>query len=150
MAGAAQPLGEAVTYRLEQLDSAEPFVLSTSRPNPELLLASGRYRVEARYQAGNARSLREFELKAGQRLPLSLEFAAANVRLRLAAGAPGEPLWTIRDEAQRTVWASGQAESVATLQAGRYAIELETQEKQYRRVVELRAGETRLIELGND
>jgi hypothetical protein len=127
-------------------------VLSTSRANPELLLASGRYRIEARYQASNARSVREFELKAGQTLQLSLEFAAANVRLRLAggAGAPSEPFWTVRDEAQRTVWASGQAETVATLQAGRYSIELETQEKHYRRVVELKAGETRLIELGND
>ena len=152
LAGATQKIGDAVTYRIEQLDGAEPFVLNTSRPNPELLLASGRYRVEARYQVGNARSVREFELKAGQTLQLSLEFAAANVRLRLAGagGAPSEPFWTIRDEAQRAVWASGQAESVATLQAGRYAIELETQEKHYRRVVELRAGETRLIELGND
>src|SRR5262245_22554510 len=152
LAVAAQKIGDAVSYRIEQLDGAEPFVLNTSRPNPELLLASGRYRVEARYQVGNARSVREFELKAGQTLQLSLEFAAANVRLRLAGsgGAPSEPFWTIRDEAQRTVWASGQAESVATLQAGRYAIELETQEKHYRRVVELRAGETRLIELGND
>ena len=152
LAGGTQRIGDGVSYRIEQLDSAEPLVLSTSRANPELLLASGRYRIEARYQASNARSVREFELKAGQTLQLSLEFAAANVRLRLAggAGAPSEPFWTVRDEAQRTVWASGQAETVATLQAGRYSIELETQEKHYRRVVELKAGETRLIELGND
>src|SRR5262245_16147662 len=150
--GAAQKTGEPVSYRIEQLDSAEPITITTSRPSPELLLASGRYRIEARYQASNARSVREFELKPGQTLQLSLEFAAANVRLRLAGGvgAPSEPFWTVRDEAQRTVWASGQAESVATLQAGRYSIELETQEKHYRRVVELRAGETRLIELGNE
>jgi len=150
LAGTAQRLGEGVSYRIEQLDSAEPSLLSTSRPSPELLLASGRYRVEARYQSGNARSVREFDLKSGQTLQLNLEFAAANVRLRLAGGTLSEPLWTIRDEAQRTVWVSGQADSVATLQAGRYAIELETQEKHYRRVVDLRAGETRLIELGND
>src|SRR5262245_62124578 len=152
LAGAAQRIEEGVSYRIEQLDGAEPVVLNTSRANPELLLASGRYRIEARYQASNARSVREFELKPGQALQLSLEFAAANVRLRLAGGvsAQSEPFWTVRDEAQRTVWASGQAESVATLQAGRYSIELETQEKHYRRVVELRAGETRLIELGNE
>jgi Ca-activated chloride channel family protein len=150
--GAAQKTGEPVSYRIEQLDGAEPLTITTSRPAPELLLASGRYRVEARYAASNVRAVREFELKAGQTLPLALEFAAANVRLRLAggAGAPGDPLWTVRDEAGRTVWASGQPEPVAVLQAGRYAFEVETQEKRYQRVVELRAGEARLIELGND
>jgi hypothetical protein len=48
------------------------------------------------------------------------------------------------------VWASGQAEPTMTLQAGRYLIELETQEKRYRRLVELKAGESRLLELGTD
>jgi hypothetical protein len=115
-------------------------------------LASGRYRVEARYAASNVRTVREFELKGGQTLQLALEFAAANVRFRLAgsAGAQGDPFWTVRDEAGRTVWASGQLEPVAILQAGRYVLEVETQEKRYQRVVDLRAGEAQLIELGND
>src|SRR5262245_25319886 len=152
LAGAAQKTGEPVSYRIEQLDSAEPITITTSRPSPELLLASGRYRVEARYAASNVRTVREFELKGGQTLQLALEFAAANVRLRLAgsASAQGEPFWSVRDEAGRTVWASGQLEPVAILQAGRYALEVETQEKRYQRVVDLKAGETRLIELGND
>jgi hypothetical protein len=36
------------------------------------------------------------------------------------------------------------------LAAGRYLIEAQTQEKHYRRVVDVRPGETRLLELGND
>src|SRR5262249_29090880 len=125
LAGAAQRIDEGVSYRIEQLDAAEPAVLSTSRASPELLLGSRRYRTAGRSQASNARSGREFELKPGQTLQLSLEFAAASVRLRLAGGVgtQSEPFWTVRDEAQRTVWASGQADSVATLQAGRYSIE---------------------------
>ena len=153
LAGAQVRAGGALSYRIEQLDNAEPQVVTTSQPAPELLLASGRYRVEARYAATNARSVREIELKAGQTLSLSLDFAAANVRLRLVGGgAQSEPFWTIREEggAGRTVWATGQAEPTATLQAGRYLVQAETQDKQYRRLVELRAGETRLIELGND
>ena len=153
LAGAQVRAGGSLTYRIEQLDNPEPQVVTTSQPAPELLLASGRYRVEARYAATNARSVREIELKAGQTLALSLDFAAANVRLRLAGGgAQSEPFWTIREEggAGRTVWATGQAEPTATLQAGRYLVQAETQDKHYRRLVELRAGETRLIELGND
>jgi Ca-activated chloride channel homolog len=152
LAGAQVRAGGLLSYRIEQLDNAEPQVVTTSQPAPELLLASGRYRVEARYAATNARSVREIELKAGQTLSLSLDFAAANVRLRLAGGggAQSEPFWTIREEGGRTVWATGQAEPMATLQAGRYLVQAETQDKHYRRLVELRAGETRLIELGND
>jgi Ca-activated chloride channel homolog len=152
LAGAQQRLGDAVSYRVEQLDAAEPQSLSISQPAPELLLASGRYRIEARYAASNARAVREIELRAGQTLSLSMDFAAGNLRLRLAgsSGAHSEPFWTIREEGGRTVWATGQPEPTATLQAGRYLVELETQEKHYQRVVELRAGETRLIELGND
>jgi Ca-activated chloride channel family protein len=152
LAGGQQRLADLVSYRIEQLDSAEPLSLTTSRPAPELLLASGRYRVEARYAASNARAVREFELRPGQTLQLTMDFAAASVRLRLGSGAQGQndPLWTIREEAGRMVWASGQAEPTMTLQAGRYLIELETQEKRYRRLVELKAGESRLLELGAD
>ncbi len=152
LAGAPQRLGAAVSYRIEQLDGPEPQVVATSQPAPELVLGSGRYRIEARYAASNARAVREIELKAGQILPLTLDFAAGNLKLRLAgaAGAPSEPFWTIREEGGRTVWANGQPEPTAILQAGRYLVELETQEKHYQRVVDLKAGETRLIELGND
>lgn len=152
LAGTQQRIADQVSYRVEQLDGPEPVVVNSSQAAPELLLASGRYRIEARYRASNARATREIDLKAGQILPLTLDFVAANVKLRLtgAAQAQGEPFWTIREEGGRTVWASGQAEGTATLQVGRYLVELETQEKHYQRVVELRAGETRLVELGND
>jgi Ca-activated chloride channel homolog len=151
--GAAPAPGELVSYRVERLDGPTPEVVTTSRVAPVLVLAGGRYRVEGRYGAMNARAARDIEVKAGQTQQLTLEPQAAALRLRLLAnGAPvmTDVLWDIRDEAGATVWTTGQPEPAAVLQAGRYAVRAETREKRYDRAIELRAGESRLIEVPAD
>jgi hypothetical protein len=118
-----------------------------------LVLAGGRYRVEGRYGAMNARTVRDIEVKAGQTQQLTLEAQAAVVKLRLVAnGAPvmADVLWDIRDETGTTVWTTGQPEPAAVLQAGRYAVRAETREKRYDRAIELRTGESRVIEVAAD
>ena len=135
------------------LDGAAPEVITTSRAAPVLVLPGGRYRVEGRYGAMNARTVRDIEVKAGQTQQLTLEPQAAALRLRLVAnGLPvlAEVLWDIRDEAGATVWTTGQPEPSATLQAGRYSVRAETRDKRFDRAIELRAGESRLVELAAD
>jgi Ca-activated chloride channel homolog len=152
-AGGAPALSELVSYRVERLDSVPPEVITTSRAAPVLALPGGRYRVEGRYGAMNARTVREVEVKAGQTQQLTLEHQVAALKLRLVAnGAPvlAEVFWDIRDEAGATVWTTGQPEPSATLQAGRYSVRAETRDKRYDRAIELRAGESRLIELSAD
>jgi hypothetical protein len=58
--------------------------------------------------------------------------------------------WNVRDEAGRTVWTTGQHEPAATLQAGRYHVSAATRDKRYERAIELRPGESRLVELTAD
>ena len=148
---AGLPQGEAVSYRVERLDAVPPEVTVTSRPAPVLLLPGGRYRVEGRYGAMNARSVREIELKAGQGQHVVLEHQAASLKLRLTGSAgPAEVFWDIRDEAGQPVWTTGQIEPTATLQAGRYVVRAELREKRHERTVELRAGELKLLELAAD
>ena len=43
-----------------------------------------------------------------------------------------------------------QAEATANLPAGRYLVRLETRDKRYQRPVELRAGETKLLDIAPD
>jgi hypothetical protein len=148
--GATQALSELVSYRVERLDSFPPEVITTSRAAPVLVLPGGRYRVQGRYGAMNARTVRDVEVKAGQTQQLTLEHQAAALKLRLLAnGAPvqAEVFWDIRDEAGATVWTTGQSEPSATLQAGRYSVRAETRDKRYDRAIELRTGESRLVEL---
>jgi hypothetical protein len=135
---------------VERLDSFPPEVITTSRAAPVLVLPGGRYRVQGRYGAMNARTVRDVEVKAGQTQQLTLEHQAAALKLRLLAnGAPvqAEVSWDIRDEAGATVWTTGQSEPSATLQAGRYSVRAETRDKRYDRAIELRTGESRLVEL---
>jgi Ca-activated chloride channel family protein len=152
-AGAGQTPSEPVSYRIERLDGAQPEPFTTSRPAPTLLLPAGRYRVDGRYGAMNARVSREVEVKAGQLQQITLEPQAATLKLRLAArGAPvlADVFWDIRDETGVTVWTTGLAEPAAVLRAGRYTVRAETRDKRYDRTIELRAGESRLLELAAD
>ncbi len=153
LGGATPATGELVSYRVERLDGAAPEVITTSRATPVLVLPGGRYRVEGRYGAMNARTVRDIEVKAGQTQQLILEPQAAALRLRLVAnGAPvmSDVLWDIRDETGATVWTTGQPEPSAVLQAGRYAVRAETRDKRYDRVIDLKAGESRLVEVAAD
>lgn len=150
MAGAPTP-SEPVSYRVERMGGSSPFdVITTSRSSPVLLLPGGRYRVEGRYGAMNARVVREVEIKAGQTQQLTLEHQAASLKLRLigsGGAAVQEVFWDVKDEAGATVWTTGQAEPSATLQAGRYRVRAETRDKRFDRAVEVRAGEARVVEL---
>jgi Ca-activated chloride channel family protein len=154
LALATKPLGgaqasEPVSYRIERLDS--PDVVTTSRPAPQLLLPGGRYRVEGLLGTVNARVEREVEVKAGQTSQLTLEHQAAGLRLRLVGPAAlGDVFWDVRDEAGNTVWSTGQAEPSAILQAGRYRVRAETRDKHYERALELRAGDSRVLEVTAD
>ncbi len=149
----AQGAGELVAYRVERLDASPPEVITTSRPAPVLVLAPGRYRVEGRYGTMNARVVRDVEVRAGQAQQLTLEPQAASVRLRLVGNnvsAGMEVFWEVRDEAGRPVWTTGQNEPAATLQAGRYQVRATSRDKRYERAIELRPGETRVVEVAAD
>jgi hypothetical protein len=148
--GAAPTLTEPVSYRVERIDSSPPEVITTSRAAPVLLLPAGRYRVEGRYGAMNARTIRQIEVKTGENQQVTFEHQAATLKLRLLANAApvlAEVFWDIKDEAGATVWTTGQPEPSAVLQAGRYRVRAETRDKRYDRSIELRPGESRVVEL---
>jgi Ca-activated chloride channel homolog len=153
VAGAGWGAEELVSYRVERLDSATPEVIVTSRPAPVLWLMSGRYRVVGRLGTVNARAVRDVEVRAGQAQQLLLEPPAAALKLRLVAGATpvlADVLWDIREEAGAAVWSTGQPEPSLVLQAGRYVVRAQTRQKRVERTVELRAGESRILEMAAD
>jgi Ca-activated chloride channel homolog len=150
--GVAPAAGDVVSYRVERLDGPDRDVVTTSRLSPTLQLPAGRYRVEGRYGGVNARVVREVEVRAGQVQPLILEHQPATLKLRLTggSGSHSDVFWDIRDEIGRNVWTTGQSEPSVILQAGRYVVRAETRDKRYDRQVDVRGGETRLLELTAD
>jgi len=153
VAGAGWGADELVSYRVERVDSAAPEAIVTSRPAPVLALMSGRYRVVSRLGTVNARAVRDVEVRAGQTQQLLLEPQAAALKLRLVAGGTpvlADVLWDVREEAGTPVWSTGQPEPSLVLQAGRYVVRAETREKRVERTVELRSGDSRLLEMTVD
>ena len=123
--GTAQAAERVVSYRVERLDASLPEVIATSRPAPVLVLPAGRYRVEGRYGAMNARTVRDIEVKAGQTQQLTLEPQAAALKLRLVEQRPA-PRWGRLlghpGRSGRHGVDNGPAEPSAALQAGRYKV----------------------------
>lgn len=146
-----QPSEEQVSYRVQRIDTSPPEVWATSRAAPVLLLPGGRYRVEGHYGGINVRAVREVEVKAGQTQQITLEHQVGALRLRLTGrAAPGDVYWEVRDETGRTVWTTGQSEPSGILQAGRYVVRAQTRDKWHERAVELRSGESKIIEVSAD
>jgi Ca-activated chloride channel family protein len=144
--GPAGAGGDPVSYAIRRLDETQEEIV-TSRPAPVLDLPRGRYRVEGRYGLTNVRTVREIDLAAGQTLQLSLEHRIGELRLRFTGAAAAGVWWEVHDADRRIVWTSAETETVATLQAGRYLVAMTTPGKHEERTLELRAGETELVEL---
>lgn len=141
---------EVLAIRLERLDEPKE-TLQSARPNAQFDVAAGRYRLEARLGSGNVRIEREIDLKAGAREQVVVEPPAGGLRLRLLEQASGTPLpdvaWEIRDRAGRVVWIGSQTEAKPLLLQGRYQVQAETRGRRAVREVEVRAGETRPVDL---
>ncbi|MDX2201970.1 MAG: VWA domain-containing protein [Hyphomicrobiaceae bacterium] len=144
----SQVLSNNVFYSIERIDAAgADMTTTTSRPQPTLLLAAGRYRIESRLGPINARAAREVEVRAGA-APQQIVFdqSAATLLLR-AQNAPGEVFWDLRDARGSSVWSTGQPEPELTLQAGQYLIRAFARDRQVERPLDLRAGERRSLDV---
>lgn len=147
---ASASANEQVSYRIVRLDGGPQDAVATSGAAPTVLLPSGRYRVEGSYGLMNVRIVRDIEIKAGQTQQLLLEPQVAVLRMRLAGATHGEIWWEVRDETGKGVWTASQIEPAGNLLAGRYLVRAETRDKRYERTVDLRPGDTKLLEIAPD
>ena len=149
IAGGVTETTDPISTRLERLDGDRDVVVSREQP-AVFELPAGRYRVESRIGAGNAAGTRDFELKAGAREQLTMELMAGAIRLRLLDQA-GQPIadvaWDIRDATGRAVWSASQTEGHPLLLAGRYSVRAESRDRRAEQTIEVRAGETRSIDI---
>lgn len=140
-----------LTYTVVRLDGEPREVLRTRAKEPDLDLAAGRYRIEAGLGSTNVRAAAEVTLTAGQAQKVALKLDAGRVTLRLAdaqgAGA-GDVFWEVRDEKRQPVLRSSDPQPTALLAPGRYVVTSETRDKQVRGAFELKAGETRTLDIG--
>ena len=149
IAGGVTETTDPISTRLERLDGDRGVIVSREQP-AVFELPAGRYRVESRIGSGNAAAMRDIELRAGAREQLTVELLAGSIRLRLL-DQTGQPLpdvaWDIRDGAGRAVWSASQTEAHPLLLAGRYSVRAEARDRRAEHTIDVRAGETRSVDI---
>jgi Ca-activated chloride channel homolog len=158
---------DLISYRIERMGVSKS---AKSDPRPEgrgeevsraqapehaIALGAGRYRVEGRYGAINARTVREIEVKAGAAQTLTLEMEAGLVTLKLAAQSAASPperlaadvLWEIRDIGGTIIWSTGQASPRLPLATGRYTLRAETRTQKAEQAFQVTTGDDKTIEI---
>jgi Ca-activated chloride channel family protein len=140
-----------VAYRVSRLDGTPAEVASAAQQKAVFDLAPGRYRIESRLGALNARSERSVDLKAGAREELAMDHAAGVIRLTFAESAGATPVadvfWDIRNEKGETVWLTSEAQPLGILQAGAYTVRAEHRDRRFDGKFEVRPGDNRVIGL---
>ena len=140
-----------ITYTVFRLDGEPREVERTQAKEPDLELSAGHYRIEAGLGATNVRAAAEVTLNAGQAQKIALKLDAGRVTLRLAdaqAASAGDVFWEVRDDKKQFVMRSSEPQPTAVLAPGRYIVTSETRDKQLRSAFELKAGETRTLDIG--
>ncbi len=148
---AADP--DEVQWRIVPLDRREAQVVRAYGTSSRVVLAAGKYRIEARFGPLNAQASREVSLAAGARETVMLTPPAARVRLKLAAkqGEPGgDVFWKVRLADGPIVWSSSESEPLGLLQQGAYVIEVQTRQTRLEGTADIRAGADRVIVIGEN
>ncbi len=91
----------------------------------------------------------EISLAAGQAQKITLPLEGGNVTLKLAdtASSAGDVFWEVRDDKQRIVLRSSQAQPTAVLSPGRYVVTAETAARPMRNTIDVKANEHRTFDL---
>ncbi len=148
LGGNPAPDSSAITYRVIRLDGQSREIARTIAKEPEFDLTAGRYRLEAALGASNVIAATEIALAAGQAQNITLPLEGGSVTLKRDAGgaATGDVYWEVRDEKQRTVLRSSQAQPTAVLAPGRYVVSAETSDQPLRNTIEIKPNEHRIFD----
>ena len=158
---------DLISYRIERMggprapksdprpDGRGEEVGRAQAPEYAIALGAGKYRVEGRYGAINARTVREIEVKAGGVQAVALELEAGLVTLKLAAKTTASPverlgmdvLWEILDAGGATVWSTGQASPRLPLASGRYVARAETRTQRVEQPFQVTTGDDKTIKM---
>ncbi len=149
--GAPAPESLPLAFRVVRLDGEPREVVRTAAREPQLDLSAGRYRIEASVGTTNVKAATDVALAAGQSQKIALKLNAGHVTLKRAdeeGAGVGDVFWEIKDEDQHTVLRTSQPQPTALLAPGHYIVMSETRERPLQSAIEVKAGESRTIEIG--
>jgi Ca-activated chloride channel homolog len=148
--GAPPPESMPLSFSVIRLDPEPREVVHTAAKEPQLDLSAGRYRIEAGLGTTNVKATTDITLAAGQTAKVALKLEAGHITLKLVGTHAGtnDVYWEIKDDTRHTVLRTSQAQPTALLAPGSYVVTSEAHDRPLRGAFEVKAGETRTIEIG--
>lgn len=142
-----------VHYKIERMDLPAQPIQRWGDAEAVFDLPVGRYRLEVRVGEQNSVAVRELDIRStGGEQRVDIDTGAGGIQLKLKSGSGGlglgEVYWQIFNDRDEPVWRTSQAEPKTALSQGRYRARAEVRDRVLERTFEVRAGDNRVIEVG--
>lgn len=150
VAGAPATADQGVVYRVDRMDGDKARVARAVGPKAAFSLPPGRYMVTASLAASPLSAAQEITLEAGKPATAVLKIDGGLVRFRPPSGAvfAGDAYWEVLDAKGTPVWRKTGADAKALLAPGHYKVRFDAQSTRRETEFDVRAGETKEIEIG--
>lgn len=150
VAGAPATADQGVVYRVDRMDGDKARVARAVGPKAAFSLPPGRYMVTASLAASPLSAAQEITLEAGKPATAILKIDGGLVRFRPPSGAvfAGDAYWEVLDAKGTPVWRKTGADAKALLAPGHYKVRFDAQSTRRETEFDVRAGETKEIEIG--
>jgi len=150
IAGKSANAEHGVVYRVDRLDGDHARVARAIGPDLALSLPPGRYRVSATLAAYRLSAAEDVVLEAGKPSAVTLNIAGAEVSFTAPQGESGiaaDSYWEVIDAQGMPIWRTTGPTAKTLLSPGHYTVRLESRGKHRESPFEVRAGESRQIEM---
>ncbi len=148
IAGKAATVDQGLVFRITELDGEKREILRSLKPELNVRLAPGRYRIAAHLDAHRIMSAQDITIVAGTPASIVIDVEAAAITLRANTGRAGNTNWEIRDATDQAIWHSAAKEPKLLLSPGRYTVHFDQHDGRQSAAFDVHSGEQRVIELG--
>lgn len=149
--GTAPPSGRTVVFRIDKIDGDKTEVDRAMGSAAEFDMPPGRYRVTATLPNYHLSASKEVALEPGKVNEQQIDIASGEIKFAPPAGNAAGPLdiyWEVRDLRGIAVWRATGGAVTAVLAPGTYVVHLDSRGKRKTATFDVRAGESRTIEIG--
>lgn len=153
IAGEKAAARHGISYRVTALDGDRRELVRSVKPELNLTLLPGRYRIAAHLDAHHLKVAKEITVVDGQSQHLDLQFTAGEVSLKLGPGVSAsvsDTSWEIIDAQGKRIWQAMATEATALLPPGRYTVHLQRRDQNLEAAFEVSASERKVVEVGTN
>ncbi|HVZ05107.1 vWA domain-containing protein [Hyphomicrobium sp.] len=150
VAGAPATEEQGVVFRVDRIDANKERVARAVGPKAAFSLPPGRYRITASLAASPLLAVQEVTLEAGKTATTTLKIDGGFVRFKppSTVAYASDAYWEVLNAKGVPVWRKTGTDAKALLAPGHYKVRFDAQSKKRETEFDVRAGETKEVEIG--